>query len=131
MAFNPTIYFDRDPGGDQRQLLLRAVTWKTPGEISPHRSFESVKSEDEMREFSSAVLNWCEADLKTCPKALEAFLALATVAVRDFGEPGDAGAWAKNMLALAEPCLRPTPAPAPWDSLHTKLGALAHEGARP
>jgi hypothetical protein len=156
------------PGEDQ--LLLRAVTWKRPSERATEPSAESVNSRKAMRAYADSVLDWREADLRACPKALEAFLALeevqwqpfgyaelaqaagllekakdaeniivasdyhpetfvvrvreknadpaVAVAVRDGGEVGGAGAWAKKMLAVAEPCLKPTAAPAPWNVRH-------------
>ncbi len=35
-------------------------------------------------------------------------------AARDEGQPGGSGAWAIRMMAVVEPCLRPTSAPLPW-----------------
>jgi hypothetical protein len=90
---------------DQRRPLLRAVTIKPPEEI-PAAYNRSPKSEAEMRGLLNAVMNWREADLRTCPGAVEALLALDDVRWQPFDEADQAlitGQSPAQLLVIADP----------------------------
>jgi hypothetical protein len=158
-------------------LMLRVASWKSPTPRASYSEFlEGLGGEvrpasppvAEVRRYLDASVDWREADLRACPGAVHALLAIEAVQWFSFDQlvreqaatgkpleaetvyegpvpylnritvraydgkrvlPGggtltsasalaDAGGtshWAKTMLKIVEPCLKPASVPAPWD----------------
>ncbi len=71
--------------GEQLRPLLRAVTIKPP-DRQPKPRMPFPRSEAGMRGFLDRYLDWREADLRTCPHALDALTALNDVPWQVFDE---------------------------------------------
>jgi hypothetical protein len=144
------------PSG-QEELLIRVVSVKPVSAIPPGVHGAAAPTPDGVRAYLDRVLDWRVADLRACPGAVKALLALehvqwftfddedrsyiarneppsqvivvddgeiiavrargfySTYAAGEFKDSGAISGWAENMRKVAEPCLKPETAPAPWD----------------
>ena len=137
--------------GSER-LVIRIVS---PRRLSAFPPWPSDASTPAVKAYLAALLEWREADIRTCPHAVRTLLSLEqarwfafdqwdranivggagyvvvpgdgpSTVVRargfsgnfvsqDWSDEGAASAWAKRMMQVVAPCLKPSAASAPWD----------------
>ncbi len=140
------------PCKDAERLVMRVVNLRRLSAFPPRPSDATTAA---IKAYLDALLEWREADLRTCPSAARTLLSLeharwftfddwdranivgedgeiivpgdgpgtvvrargfsGNFVSQDWSDEGAASAWAKRMMEVAAPCLRPSAAAAPWD----------------